>query len=470
MSIFKGKAKLSYDMLSNVYEDCWDVIVSEFIIGGKPFICAYHVEMFHIANFNNYLMPKLTDLANENFINYFPGLIQNLDDLSVESLNLKVFSGNMVLFDKQENTCYTVIIDDMPRRTPEESTVEPITIGGGRDGFTENSKINMALIRDKLKSNRLKSIKVELGKTTKQEITLLYLEDKVDKRLLTRVKSLISSYSGEELLGIEQLLTNTNTNRLPLIESYKQVGYADQVAFMLLDKRIVLLQQGHPNAYVIPANLTLGFSVRDEYLMPYYGVILFKTLNIFSLLIALFLLPLYSSIIMYHFNNVSLLFTSNIILSRQGVIFSLPMEIFFTLFIFEFSNLIFMKIPKNITSFLLLLSGFILSQNAITYGLVSGQTMLIAAITVLSTFLISYNSSLIYSIIFFRWILLITTFYFGIYGFTLCTMFICVYAMNVRPFGNHFTSPILPLNLKELFKVFSPRHIHNLTQKFKNKL
>lgn len=73
------------------------------------------------------------------------------------------------------------------KRSIEEPQTETL-IRGPRDGFTENLKTNTVLIRRRIKDPSLKIKMIQVGKRTRTDVAVLYVDDIVNEDLLNEVK------------------------------------------------------------------------------------------------------------------------------------------------------------------------------------------------------------------------------------------------------------------------------------------
>lgn len=72
-----------------------------------------------------------------------------------------------------------------PVRGPEEPSIERV-VRGARDGFTETLLSNIALVRRRLRDPGLKFELHQVGRRTKTDVSIAYIDDIADK---TQVKA-----------------------------------------------------------------------------------------------------------------------------------------------------------------------------------------------------------------------------------------------------------------------------------------
>ena len=111
------------------------------------------------------------------------------------------------------------------------SVTEPETetsIRGPREGFTENIRVNTALVRQKIRSSKLKMVSREVGTETKTAIAIIYLENLAQPDLVKEVLDRIAKIDIDGVLEsayIEELIEDNPWSPFPQIQKYPKAGY-----------------------------------------------------------------------------------------------------------------------------------------------------------------------------------------------------------------------------------------------------
>ena len=82
-----------------------------------------------------------------------------------------------------------ILIDT--RTYPQRETAEPVNdkvLRGSRDAFTEIFIHNCVLVRRRIRDKNLTISAMQAGKSSKTDIALVYMNDRVDKQLLEKIK------------------------------------------------------------------------------------------------------------------------------------------------------------------------------------------------------------------------------------------------------------------------------------------
>src|SRR5690625_536031 len=105
----------------------------------------------------------------------------------MEKVTDELLSGLVALFIDGEREAFVVDVRLYPGREPEEPDTERV-IRGSRDGFTENIVSNTALIRRRVKDKALRNEVLSVGKRSKTDICISYVDTIVNSDLLQTVK------------------------------------------------------------------------------------------------------------------------------------------------------------------------------------------------------------------------------------------------------------------------------------------
>jgi len=87
----------------------------------------------------------------------------------------EISDGNVALFIDGESDFYIIGLKNPPGRTVAEPPTQ-VTLKGPREGFTEDIKTNLGLVRKRLKSDKLKVKTVKCGERSDTAVALVYLD------------------------------------------------------------------------------------------------------------------------------------------------------------------------------------------------------------------------------------------------------------------------------------------------------
>ncbi len=374
--------------------------------------------------------------------------VETSDD--IQKICTDVLSGITALiiegFDK------AVLLDT--RTYPQRATGEPDNdkvLRGSHDGFVETLILNTALIRRRIRDTDLTVQSFKIGTKSQTDVAVLYMDSKVDKKLLKNLTERLNAIDVPSLTMnqqslIEALYKNRWWNPFPKV---KHTERPDTAASAILEGNIVILVDNAPSALLLPTSI---FDVLEEaddyYFSPITGTYL-KLARYFITLISVLITPVW------------LLILQNPWLCPDAFRFVLLDEpqnipVFWQLIVMEVGidglRLAALNTPNSLTTPLSIIGAIALSEFAVNSGWACMEAILYMALVTVANYT-QPNYELGYSLKFCRILLLIMTYAFNIWGFVIAfiinTLLLC---FNRTLSGKSYLYPLIPFNAKEFFR------------------
>lgn len=375
--------------------------------------------------------------------------IETFRDLN--KLQNSVLSGAVgLILDNQEEG---LIIDvrSYPTRSPEEPDLEKVT-RGSRDGLVETVVFNTALIRRRVRDSRLIYEMKTVGKRSKTDVVISYIDDLVDHKLLEMIRKKIDEIQIESLVmaekSLEELLIKKKWyNPMPQARFTER---PDVVAAHLNEGHIAIIVDTSPSVMLLPTTF-FHFTQHSEdyYQNPLVGTYI-RMIRFIALYLSLFLTPLWLLLV---YNQSSLPEFLDFIGPKN--VGSIP--IFAQFLILEIGldilRIASIHTPSTLTTSLGIIGGLMISQFAVDVGWLIPETVLYMAIVALSTFALpSIEFSMAIRI--FRLLLLLLTGLFKTAGFIIGIIIVLTIIFTTKTFSSiRYTWPLLPFNAKALSNI-----------------
>lgn len=266
----------------------------------------------------------------------------------------------------------------------------PITenvLKGPREGFTEAFVDNISLIRRKIRDGNLKFESVMVGDKSQTVVVVAYLKGTAPEGLVNDVKNKIKQISTEYILDtnyIEDKLKSRGT-------VFDTVGYtekADIAAAKILKGKVGVIVDGTPFVITAPYFFYENFQAADDYYLNKYVVNCTRVLRWVAFMITLLLPALYIAITTYHFSLIPSLFIFRLSLSRAGVPFPTIVEILMMALFFQILREAGIRLPQPVGQAMSIVGALILGESAVGAGLASEITIIVVALSSISSFLI----------------------------------------------------------------------------------
>lgn len=422
----------------------------------------YHKSMINIDLLQKKLIPSLIEKSN---------ITPNLETLDIPGIKLieeaeidsNLFGGNIIIYNYSNKKLYSLSDENIPTR----STSDPITdisITGPRDALIESNDKNVALIQKRIKSNELTIEKQTLGEKTNTDVTILYISQISNQKIINEVKEKLNKAKIDSLTNIGQLqsILTENKNLIPLIN---YTSRPDFIAESLLKGRIVILMEGIPLALIAPATFFYFLDYHDSLSENYFSVLFDRLLFSISFFLAAFLAPFIMAVISYYPEFLPLTLIASTINARKGIAISFTTEIIIAEFLFQIFRIAGTRLSQSMSASLLVVGSLLLGRAVIEAGILSQEALFVAALSVISSYVVSNNSSFNTSINLIRWLLFIATALYGFIGMSIAFLLIAIYLVSRDSLSTPYLYPLAPLNPKALKQSLLPTNFLNKKKK-----
>lgn len=471
------KVSCSIEENINILEDIFhlpvnqDVIIREFKIAREIEACVVFIDgMIDKSIIIQFTLPQLMDpCALEGFEGGCPIDFLEKNILSIHQVvrmgNYKeivpqVLSGLTVVFIDGCDECLVMESRGFEKRDISVPSTETV-VNGAQEGFTENLRTNITLIRRIVKNEALVTEFKIISKTNNILAALLYMEDITNKKIVEEIKRRVDSLNIDYISGsgmLEQLIEDKNLALFPQVISTER---PDRVASFLMDGKVALVCEGTPFALAMPITFfDLFHTSEDSNLRWQYGTFL-RIVRLIGTLIALLLPGLWTALLLFHQEMIPTSLLSSIVISRTPVPFPFIVEFLLMELSFELIREGGIRVPGITGNTLGIIGALILGQSAVSAGLVSPSLIIIVAVTGLGSFTIP-NYSLALAVRIARFILIGFGALGGLYGLSVGFVIICALSLGMKSFGVPFFAPIAPETKSNSDKVIrGPLHNQN---------
>ena len=329
-----------------------------------------------------------------------------------------------------------------PSRNVDKTTNESVVLGS-QEGFVENLRTNLTLLRRYLPSPHLVTEAMTVGRAVPCRVSLAYLDGVADPAVIRRVRQRIKRIDIPAVQGlgeIQQLIEDKPTALLPQM---LQTERPDRAASCLMDGQAALLADNSPCALVLPVSLFhLLHAPDDAFSRWQYGTFL-RLIRVFAMLLSVFLPGLYIALTDYHMHLIPMRLLASISEARVNVPFPILVEILIMEFAFYLINEAGTRMPRQIGPALGIVGALILGQAAVAASIISPILIIIVAITGLGNYAApDYSFSL--GLVLYRLFVIFAGALLGLYGICIAGFCIVVSVCGMRSLGVPYTRPVAP--------------------------
>lgn len=358
-------------------------------------------------------------------------LVQSFDEVFRNLL-----SGATCLFIEGYEVCFVIDCRTYPARSVDEPDKDK-SLRGSRDGFVETIVFNTALLRRRIRDANLVMEMTEAGQTSRTDIAICYMKDRVDPELLKNVSSRIEKLQIDDLRMNQQSLAEALFKRkwFNPFPKFKFTERPDTAAACLLDGKIVILVDNSPSAMILPTSIYDMVEEANDYYFPTITRVYLKFSRALITFGTVFLTPVY------------LLFMQNLEWLPEMFRFTVVQEPVYVPLIFQFLllelsidglRLAAMNTPSMLSTPLSVIAGLVMGEFAVSSGWFNAEIMLGMAFVAVANYT-QPNFELGYALKFMRLMLLILTACFNGTGFAVgCVLVVCFLAFNKTLSGRNY--------------------------------
>lgn len=374
---------------------------------------------------------------------------------TIKEVIAKILDGHVALFYDNSKVFYIIELKQWDKRSVEQPDSEAVT-RGPREGFTESILTNTSLLRRKLRTSNLIFDKIVLGKQTNTVVAIVYLDDIVNRKVLKELKERLNTIDVDAILETGHIEQYIEENPLSIISCMGLTQKPDIAAARLLEGRVAILVDGTPHVLTIPELFMENVQTSDDYYnrTPFSNFL--RLLRLFGILISIFLPGVAIAIITFNQEMMPFVFLISFIEATSGTPLPEAAEVFFLVLMFELLKEAGTRLPKTIGSAITIVGALIIGQAAVEAGIVGAPTVIIVALTAVSSLIVP-NLNEFTTI--YRFIMLFLGASFGLIGIGAGVIILLVHLISTDSFGIPILSTFSREELKDSFLRFPMRNI-----------
>lgn len=359
-----------------------------------------------------------------------------------------VLSGMVALIFDAEEKAIVYDIRKYEKRSIQEPTEENV-MKGSKESFIETMRINTALIRRRIRSEKLVVEKLTVGRLSKTDISLLYISDIANPATVNKIRELINGIDIDNLSTpafIEEFLVENKHSIFPQI-MYTQ--RPDRVSANLSDGRVALVVDGIPFVYLLPCQLPMLMQSPDDYANHFLIGSSLRIIRYLSLIVTLFLPAFYIAATTYQSQMLPVQLALSTQAAKQNVPFSSASEVLGLLISFEILIEAGLRLPKAVGTAMSILGGLVVGQSAVAANLISPAVVVIVALAGISGFIMP-NQDLSSGIRLTRFIIALLAAIGGFFGLAIGLIVLITHLCSLNNYGTAYLSPFVDVEERNI--------------------
>ncbi|MEC0230979.1 spore germination protein [Paenibacillus alba] len=367
----------------------------------------------------------------------------------------QVLMGGTAFFIEGETAAITIDVKNYPVRSIAEPDLERV-VRGSRDGFVETLLLNVTLVRRRIRDERLKLEIMQIGKRTKTDVCVSYINDIANADLVKAIKDKIKGVDIDGLpLGekqLEEAIVNKGWNPYPMVRYSER---PDVVSAHLLEGHVCVFVDTSPSVMILPTTFFHHVQHAEEYRQtPFIGTYL-RWVRFVGIMASLFLLPLWFMMVMDpSLKPAGLEFLGP---QKEG---TLPLLVQFLLadIGIDLMRMAAVHTPTPLATAMGLVAAILVGDIAVKAGLFINEVILYLALASIGMFATpSYELGLANRIV--RLALLIIVAIFHVPGFVIGSTLWLILLATRKSYNAPYMWPFIPFNAKSFFSILVRRPV-----------
>ena len=423
-------------------KESFDMIRHDMVIGGRE-AAFYFIDGFtkdesmlkimdSLFGVTEEEMPKEATEFARRYVPYVEvDIIRDFDEVL-----RNVLSGVTCLFISGYEVCIAIDCRTYPARNVGEPEKDK-SLRGSRDGFVETIVFNTALMRRRIRDPHLVMEMTEAGQSSRTDIAICYMQDRVDEELLQNVKSRINSLQVDDLRMNQQSLAEAIFKRkwFNPFPKFKFTERPDTAAACLLEGKVVILVDNSPSAMILPTSIFDIVEEANDYYFPKITGLYLKCSRAVIAFAAVFLTPVF----LLFMQNLDWLPNAFTFVAVKDVV-NIPL--IYQLLILEVAidglHLAALNTPSMLSTPLSVIAGLVMGEFSVSSGWFNAEVMLYMAFVAVANYT-QPNFEFAYALKFMRIMLLVLTALFNGVGFLAgCILVVCFLAFNKTLSGRNY--------------------------------
>ncbi len=365
---------------------------------------------------------------------------EEIKPMSIGDCPLKIAEGDIILFFDGEDCGNLISL----RKFDKRAVVEPPTsnvLKGPREGFIEEIKTNVTLLRRRIKSPKLTVKNMQLGRYTTTAISIVYVDGLAEKKVIDEIQRRISAIDIDGVIDGSYLTSFIQGRRFSFFNQVGSSEKPDVVAAKLLEGRVAIVVDGSPLVLTLPFVLFEDLQDGYDYYSNDWRSSMIRIFRIMGALLTILLPGAYVALQSHHYHLMPLKFLITLLSATNGIPFPPAIEMFFVLLLFEILNQASIRMPRLMGISLSIVGAIVLGDTAVKAGLISSPAVLVTALSAIGIFCVPDQVGTL-SIL--RFLFLCCSSVMGLIGIIIMFVVLIAYLTSMDSYGSPYLAPYAP--------------------------
>ncbi len=371
---------------------------------------------------------------------------------------VRLFSGFVLVLVNGIASGQVYGVQGFDKRAITEPTSD-INVLGGRDGFIEQIRTNISLVRRRMKTPSLRFELMRIGSQSNTDVCIAYMADRATPELIESVRRRLSSIKLESVLTSGYVAPFLSKSKRSLFSCVQTTDSPDSFRARLLEGKVGIIIDGTPFALLVPSFFVENFNTIDDYANRPYYVFYIRLIKYVAFFLSVMLPGIYVALATFHSETFTYKLLLSLVVSEQGTPYPLVFDITIITLMYEILREAGIRMPKNIGGAVSIVGGLIIGDAAVNSGLISAPILIIIGLTATASFVIptlNQQTSIL------RIVMIIAGGISGLYGISLVTTVLIANICSLDDIGIPYSAPVSPFFKKGIKNLLMRSGFHSL--------
>lgn len=357
-----------------------------------------------------------------------------------------VLKGSVIIFLQEQSQCLSVDIQFYPTRTPNEPPTSPV-IQGPREGFVEDLKTNITLMRRRLYSKDLVLKQLKVGRYSNTQVVVCYLDGVANKEVVKEVIHRLKKIDIDGVVDSYYILTFMEKRPDSLFKQVGNIEKPDIVASKVLEGKVAIIVDNSPIVLTIPFSLVEEMQSSNDYYTVHHYATLVRVIRLFGIMLSILAPGLYLALQLFHYNIIPLNFLITVSDTTQGLPFTPFIEMIFIMLLFQILYEVSLRLPSYLGLATSIVGALILGDTGVKAGLISPPGVIVAALSKIALYTAPEQGSQITVL---QFVFMFLGGSLGILGLIGGLIYVANYLNTLDSYGTPYLAPYSPRIPKDL--------------------
>lgn len=393
-----------------------------------------------LKNAEDFEKPYLKSLQNK------VAYADEIDVVPVIETPGKIACCDIAFFIEGESNAYVFSLRKPSARAIGEPPTSSV-MKGPREGFIEEIKTNISLIRRRIKSPDLVTKTFQVGRYSSTTVALMYVKGIADDAIVNKLAEKINRIDVDGVVDSAYVLSFLQTRKNSFFLQAGTTEKPDVASAKLLEGRIAILVDGSPIAVTLPYLIFEDVQDGYDYYSGDWRATMTRMFRLLGALLTVLLPGAYVALQTYHFQLLPVKFLMTLMAATNNIPFPPAIEMLLVMTLFEVLNQASIRMPRYFGISLSVVGAIVLGDTAVKAGIISSPSVLVVALSAIGIFCVPDQVGPM-SIL--RFLFLCVSAVTGFVGMIMLTLIIIAYLVSLDNFGTPYLAPYAPRIVPDL--------------------